>query len=282
MDKDFFTRTLKDFVNTAAGNHVEKEIALSRECEGMRMIDEPLAGFAGAADPLFTELKKPGIVGSHFCLPSGWLDGAKTVVSFFFPFTEEVKSANRANLDWPADAWLHARIEGQVFVFDICLHMKEILEAEGFSCVVPSMDPRFKSGNPAVTDSSLQDFYTSNWSERHVAHVCGLGTFGLSRGLITARGIAGRFGSLITDAVFEPDIRPYTAYDEYCTRCGACAHNCPAKAITLAEGKKHYPCWAFVDTTQKKHDPRYGCGKCQIRVPCENGIPKTGNDLKRA
>ena len=36
----------------------------------------------------------------------------------------------------------------------------------------------------------------STWSERHVAYVSGLGTFGLSGGLITAKGQAVRLGSV--------------------------------------------------------------------------------------
>jgi epoxyqueuosine reductase QueG len=176
-------------------------------------------------------------------------------------------------MGWPADEWLHARIEGQTFIFEICEHLKACLEDSGFRCLVPSLESRFSSKSPYTGDKTRQDYYTSNWSERHVAQVCGLGTFGLSRGLITKKGMAGRFGSLVTDAFFEPDRRPYTRYDEYCTRCGACARNCPAGAISLGEGKRHPPCSEFLGLTGKKHAPRYGCGKCQVRVPCENGIP---------
>lgn len=84
--------------------------------------------------------------------------------------------------------------------------------------------------------TSAQCCLTSLWSERHAAYVCGLGTFGLSKGLITKKGIAGRFTSLITDLPLLADERAYTDVYEYCTR--------------------------------------YGCGLCQVRVPCEAGIPK--------
>jgi epoxyqueuosine reductase len=40
--------------------------------------------------------------------------------------------------------------------------------------------------------------YASSWSERHAAYAAGLGTFGLCDGLITARGKAVRFGSIIS------------------------------------------------------------------------------------
>jgi epoxyqueuosine reductase QueG len=273
MDKEEFTRILAGFVAEAPENRIPAELALRPELSGLRLIDEPLAGFAAAGDPWFGDLKKPGIIGEHFIPPTEWLPGAKTVISFFAPFSPQVKAANRADMSWPADEWLHARIEGQALIFAICKHLKTCLEEAGFSCVIPSLESRFSSKSPSTADKARQDYYTSNWSERHAAQICGLGTFGLSRGLITKKGMAGRFGSLVTDAFFEPDPRPYTRYDEYCTHCGACARNCPAGAISLAEGKRHYPCSEFVSLTGKKHAPRYGCGKCQVRVPCENGIP---------
>ncbi|GHV80872.1 (Fe-S)-binding protein [Spirochaetia bacterium] len=240
----------------------------------MPFFDEPLAGFAAADDPYFAELKKPGVIGEHFLLPRDWLREAKTVVSVFFPHTKQVKTANRKNKEWPADEWLHARIEGQAFIAGFCRHITAFLKDQGFDCIAPALDPRFSTKSPLTADTTQQDYYTSNWSERHAAHVCGLGTFGLSRGLITARGVSGRFASFITTACFEPTPRPYSGTQDYCTRCGACALRCPAKAISLEAGKNHPPCSQFLDRTTEKYRPRYGCGKCQTGVPCENGIPK--------
>jgi len=114
----------------------------------------------------------------------------------------------------------------------------------------------------------------SNWSERHVAFVCGLGTFGLSKGLITKSGIAGRFGSILTELYLPPNNREYENIYEYCSMCGICVKNCPANAISIENGKNHNICSEFLNKTAKKYNPRYGCGKCQIGVPCENKIPK--------
>jgi epoxyqueuosine reductase QueG len=274
MKKHDFENLLRDFVNSAPLNYVAKEIALKPELAGMRIFDEPIFGYAAADDPMFAEQKKPEIIGAHYVLPGEWLPGARTVISVFLPFTAVVKKANAVDMSWPAYEWLHARIEGQQFQNAICKYMKSRCEADGVSCVAPMIDPRFAGGNPQVKDKSQQACYTSNWSERHAAHICGLGTFGLSRGLITAKGIAGRFISFIINAKFEPLPRPYTRYDEYCTRCGACVRNCPAGAISLERGKDHPPCAAFVEhVIAEKYKPRYGCGKCQVKVPCENRIP---------
>jgi epoxyqueuosine reductase QueG len=70
-----------------------------------------------------------------------------------------------------------------------------------------------------------------------------------------------------------PDKRMYTDVNEYCNMCGTCVKNCPVQAISVKKGKSHKPCSAFLDKTMEKFRPRYGCGKCQVTVPCESRIP---------
>ena len=113
----------------------------------------------------------------------------------------------------------------------------------------------------------------SNWSERHVAYASGLGTFCLTRGLISEKGVAGRYGSIIITEEVEPDTRPYEGVYDYCIMCGACIKRCPAGAISLKHGKNQLKCKLWMDRTGRKYDPRYGCGKCQVGVPCEDRIP---------
>ncbi|MCL1836763.1 MAG: epoxyqueuosine reductase [Treponema sp.] len=274
MEKNVFEKALSEFVLNDSGNYVAEDIAMRPELAGMQMFDEPIFGYAAADDPMFAQFREPGIIGDHFVLPGEWLDGAQTVISFFLPFTQTVKKANGADMSWPADEWMHARIEGgNEFQKKICRHAVELLEGAGFAAVAPAFDPRFLARNPDVSDKNRQEFFNSNWSERHIAHACGLGTFGLSRGLLTAKGTAGRFSSVVTAAVFAPSERRYTKLDEYCTCCGACARNCPAGAISVEKGKSHPVCSAFLDRVLDKHRPYYGCGKCQVQVPCENGLP---------
>ncbi|MHB1315929.1 MAG: 4Fe-4S binding protein [Christensenellales bacterium] len=264
MEKKWILETAQSFILQSPANRVQKEDAITQELCGLAFFDEPVFSFGDAGDPMFLALKQPPAVGLHFMLPTDWLPEAKTVISFFLPFTNAVKKSNVKD-PLPSSAWLHARIEGQECIRQLCLVLKSHIEAMGYKVIVPLTDPRFWSKSGPV--------YTSNWSERHVAFVCGLGTFGLSKGLITRAGIAGRFGSLITDMELPYDTRPYTDLYEYCTRCGSCAKRCPVYAISINEGKLHPPCSAWVDETRGKYSPRYGCGKCQVAVPCESGIP---------
>ena len=273
MDRAGFEKALRDYIQNSRDNFVQKEAALRPDLAGMRIYDEPLIGYASAGDPYFEEAKRPEIIGAHFLAPAQWLPGAKTVISVFLPFSLQVREANRRDLSWPADEWLHARYEGQIFQNSICRFADELLRKEGFSSAVPMIDSRFKSGSPIISDKKEQGHYTSNWSERHAAWAAGLGTFGLSKGLITRKGVAGRYISIITSAAFEPDKRHYIGISDYCINCGDCVRNCPAKAITMEKGKMHYPCSEFLDATMEKCKPRYGCGKCQVNVPCENKAP---------
>ena len=71
-------------------------------------------------------------------MPGQWLGEAKSVISFFLPFTEQVKKSNGILKEEPSKEWLHARIEGQKFVMAVCRYIKELLEADGMQCVIPA------------------------------------------------------------------------------------------------------------------------------------------------
>jgi hypothetical protein len=61
------------------------------ECDGIKIYDSsPLVGFASALDPLYLELKRPDIIGTHHWMPRDWVENARTVIAFFLPFTREV------------------------------------------------------------------------------------------------------------------------------------------------------------------------------------------------
>ena len=274
MNKADFEKAIKEYAQNSPENCLKKEVALMPDLAGMSFYDEPLFGYASAADQYFEEAKKPEIIGAHFMSPNEWLPGAKTVISVFLPFTGKVRLANRRDMSWPADEWLHGRIEGQLFQNSICRFAVDLLKKEGFDALAPIIDPRAGRGNCPYTDKTQQNYYTSNWSERHAAYAAGLGTFGLSKGLITRKGVAGRFISVITSAVFEPEKRPYSGVYDYCSLCGACVRNCPVGAISKEQGKIHFPCSEFLDSVKEKCTPYYGCGKCQVKVPCEDKAPK--------
>ena len=282
MNNKEFIDKIVSFVADSKDNFISDEDAIYPNLAGMKIYDEPLVGFARADDELFiTEFKKEGIIHPEYLAPLEWLSDAKTVVSFFLPFTGEVKESNRNKFDEPYEQdipqrcsaeWLHARIEGQIFVDIITDYIQSILEADGFKTICPTTSGQLRMITP----------YISTWSERHAAYASGLGTFGLSKGLITQKGMAGRFGSVITNAEFCENTRPYSEPFAYCTMCGACMMKCPVGAIDkkkgCAVGKDQLICGPYVIGSKlpphgSNNRVRYGCGKCQSGVPCESGIP---------
>lgn len=256
-------------------NRITENNAVNQADIGLRFYDAPIFAIADAKDPLFHTLREPGIVGSGCLLPCDILPSAASVISLFLPFTDEVRKSNRQSFSEPSDIWRQARIEGQDCLIAVGEAVCQALQAEGYSAVQGVKSEKFTMLSP----------FCSNWSERHVAYIAGLGTFGLSKGMITEKGMAGRIGSVVTNAKIQPTIRPYKTPFEYCTMCGACARNCPATAIYpskgVAEGKIHAACKAFLDTTEEMQRcgtgerKRYGCGKCQVDVPCESRNPSS-------
>src|SRR5665648_887509 len=160
--------------------------------------------FGAADDQYFKVLKDPLVIGEHFMLPQDWLPQPKTVISFFLPFTEAVKKGNRRDMSWPSEEWLHGRIEGQALVIKLCQYLSSELINAGYKSLAPSLDERFwaRTGHNKATHNSDNNggndgLFTSNWSERHVAFICGLGTFGLSKGLITEKGLQADSAALL-------------------------------------------------------------------------------------
>jgi len=258
-------------------NYIREEEAINSDMVGLRIFDRPLIGYSRVDDPIYdTYVSDKNILSGAFLPPREWLVNGQTVVSVFFPYTDRIKRANTLDPKLPATEWLHGRYEGQQIISNTGRYVVEKIKAAGISIVCPSMDDRFKA-NLANTRETHERFtndaFYCNWSERHVAYACGLGTFGLSKGIITEKGMAGRFISFIIDYPYEVKPRPYTETYEYCNGCGDCIKSCPVKAISFENGKQHYPCSKFLDYIYAIHTPRYACGKCQVGVACMSGIP---------
>lgn len=252
-------------------NRLSRETAVSPELAGMRMYDFGTIGAAGADDRLFGEFSNPGVIGPHFLPPLEWMPEARSVVSVFFRMTGRVIKSMEESSYWPSPEWLHARAEGQVFITAAMLSLADEIKRRGYAAMIPAEDGRFSSVSYNKGEKFHGESYTSNWSERHAAFACGLGTFGLSRGMITRVGTPGRLGSVVTSLPLPPTGREYKKPYEYCSMCGKCAKNCPSGAITIEHGKNNSICAAFIGRTKERFSPRYACGRCQIGVPCMAG-----------
>lgn len=242
--------------------------------DGSIIFDRPSFGVADAGDSLFEEFKKPEIIGSIYKPPQYWLPGAASVIAYFLPFTDQVRKSNYGGTP-PSLEWLHARFLGESFNEKLRANLVAQLEAMGGSAVAPLLMDDYHAD---------YEIFASSWSERHAAFAAGLGSFGLHRGLITEKGVAGRIGSVITNLHFNKTSRPEGFYYQNCPylvdqSCGLCIDRCPAGAIT-EQGKDKAKCYQymFVDDHMRQQRESFGykhsiCGKCQVDVPCEDSIP---------
>lgn len=257
------------------GNQVtlEDDQEEGRSLRTLQMFEVPIIGIGSADDVLFEDYKQPEAVGPWHRSPKEWLPEAKTVISLFFPISEQAKASNRTEPEKPSLEWLYCRIEGNEYLRTFIARFRDALNEAGYPSCAPALDEHFQAFMNQKNELSELPVYGSMWSERHVAYLCGLGTFGLSKGIITQKGMAGRFCSLVTELELEPDKRPYQGLYDYCIQCGKCIERCPVQAISAENGKEHLPCHQWLMHIKKVYAPRLGCGKCQTAVPCESRIP---------
>lgn len=218
---------------------------------------KPLIGFASANDPLFDQMKE--IIGPYHLHPTELLPDAKTVIAFYLPFAESVITANRKGSQI-AREWAVAYVETNKLIAKISSELKKELAFLGINVVT----------QPATHNFNEQDL-TAGWSNKSVAYVAGLGTFGLNHLLITKAGCAGRFGSTVISAKVQPSPRPAGENCLYIkdSKCQFCVKNCPTGALTL-EGLDKQRCYTQLLDVDKLF-PDLGlcdvCGKCAMG-PC--------------
>jgi epoxyqueuosine reductase len=271
-------QAIKMFVTRSVHNRL-------KDIDGSPMWEEPLVGFADGDDQLFGTFKS--VVGPFHLTPRAALaahsehpmdastnHGARVaVVSWILPVAEATRLSNAQMTEGPSLQWNHTRFQGEEFNDSLRRHVVRLLEERGYVAVAPVLTSSFRTKGLAST-----------WSERHIAFAAGLGTFGLSDGLITARGIAHRCGSVVFNAACLPTPRRYTHHQEYCpypfdASCGVCIQRCPAGAISAA-GHDKVKCQAYMKTALADWVKKPGylgsyvaCGLCQTNVPCESQIP---------
>ncbi len=261
------------------------------------IFDEPVVRFADGDDPIFTEYKT--IIADTHLTPREALAKAYgkspqdmparlSVISWILPITDKTRKSNRSETITPSRLWSHTRWYGEKFNDAVREYMVALLTGMGYLAVAPMVQPYFKM------ETDEKGPY-SNWSERHIAYAAGHGTFSLSDGFITERGIAHRCSSVVTD--LELPTSPRTAENPYSNclfyvdgSCGVCIKRCPAKAIT-AEGHDKKKCQAYlrgIGYSPAELKGGYdndksvaGCGLCQVKVPCEYRVPARIQKMRR-
>ena len=247
--------------------------------------DAPRFAYARGDDPLFEQMKKD--IGEFYWTPAEAFrlaypgkdvdPSSLAVVSYILPQTQATRVDQGMETEFPSERWARSRFHGENFNCALRLHLAEQLTQAGYPAVAPERLPDF--------DYRQSEGFgiASNWSERHTAWVAGLGTFGLSDGLITRAGKAVRFGSVVAKIDLEATPRPYSGHQDWCLwhakrTCGVCIRRCPIGAIS-EEGHDKAKCFDYIrNVTTPYVREHYGtgatpCGLCQVKIPCESRSP---------
>jgi epoxyqueuosine reductase QueG len=250
------------------------------------MWQDPIVGFGRGDDPYF-EFLREDIGGFHwspaeaFRLGRAGVDAKDAdlcVVSIAFPQTVKTKGLNAKCVGEPTPRWTLTRGEWEGMMSGVSRKIVDALEARGVRAVSIEHIKEFKR------ETSEKYGVSSNWSHRHVAFICGLGTFGLSDGLITRKGKAMRFTTILIEADTPADVRGYEKYNEWCRfrdGCRGCIKRCPVGAIS-EQGHDKKRCSDFLAVLKERGvqegllrpEQTSGCGLCQCGVPCQDGIPQ--------
>ena len=248
----FLENAIKQYVATSLGNRLP---SFNNE----PIFDEPLIGFADGYDPIFGDYKS--IIGDFHLTPrevlalylrnkgiedeKQWL--YVSVIAFVLPITYNTRLTLRRETHVPSLRWNHTRWQGQDFIWELSRYVAGLLEKFSYHAVVPQLENFFE-------EKELHDGRTSNWSQRHATYAAGLGTFSLSDGFITPKGVAVRCGSVVTNLELSPSPRTYENHLSNCLfhrdrSCRRCIERCPAGAIS-EQGHDKIMCRDFSNNEQ--------------------------------
>ena len=240
--------------------NIEHEIEqiIIREMAALNRSDlfrTPLVAFSSAHDKRYAELKE--IVGEWHLRPDELLPEAKSVISYFVPFTKTVVSEPKNTEDAPP-IWGEAYDIINSYFNHINETLSEYLSGLGFS----------SQSIPATHTYDPKEL-KSMWSHRSAAAIAGLGTFGANRLLITEKGSGGRFGALLTSAPLKVEQKPASVKCLYVKNgsCDLCHKICPVGALSH-NGIERFVCHDELSKNGKilrargNFEKADACGKC--------------------
>lgn len=218
----------------------------------------PIIGFCSADHEKFTRLQEN--VPEHLT-PWELLPGARGLVSYFLPFSEDIVGAN-ARSSLVAREWAVAYVETNRVLSEIGKSLIKVLAEQGIRAV--SEAPTYEFDKAQLK---------ARWSHKSIACMTGTGSFGLNSLVITDAGCAGRFGSLIIDV--DPGVAA-SPDSERCLyhhngTCGLCVQRCPVGALKMDgpfDRKLCYEHLVQADAYFADLPLTDVCGKCAVGLPC--------------
>ena len=282
----FIERAIKEHVATSPVNRLT---TFNNE----PMFDEPIVAFADGSDSIFEDYKT--IIGDFHLTPrevlemhvkvKGWKYGVKdnmenvSVISYALPIPYKTRLSEQQTSYGGSRRYNHNRWLGGTFISSPAQYVASLLEVMGHNAVVPS-----RSFGKQI---DMSGWFAANWSDRHIAYACGLGTFGLNGLIITPKGNAVYLGNVVCDVALTPTPRN-ESHTGNCLfyqgiPCQRCLERCASGAIS-EQGRDNSTCRKYLTRDQHTTLRELGldngfvgrapaCGLCSTKVPCEDKIP---------
>ena len=191
-------------------------------------------------------------------VPEDVLSGAKTVICYFFPFREAIAESNREG-EFSSPTWAEAYGSTNASFRVLNERLIAFLAEKGIRAAVSPDAFSFD-----------EERCQSRWSQKSLAFLCGMGSFGVHHQLITEMGCCGRLGTVVMEAElpeYDKSVR-----EEYCLykrngSCGVCVQRCPV-AVLEKESYDVFRCSERCMENEKLYPGHAICGKCAAGVPC--------------
>ncbi len=226
---------------------------------------------AARADRRFDRL--PKIASDEHWLPTDLLTTAKSVIVYFLPFRRDLVFENTPG-KFPVRNWGLAYEATNRLIVSAAESIRDFLTECGYTA---ALTPATKNFSP--------EKLMARWSHKHLAHLAGLGRFGVNAQLITPEGCAGRIGSLVSD--IDIGDHPLVTADELCRhkngrQCLECVTRCPVGAMENAaestiDRKRCFDRLCFnirhLEILKGLNESTHICGKCAVGVPCSVSAP---------
>jgi epoxyqueuosine reductase QueG len=207
------------------------------------------------------EILKDTVSNEHI-MPFDILPDAKSIISFFIPFRENIVKSNIKGI-MASKEWMIAYIKTNDLIKTINDNIEEIMGQKGY-----------KTGKIPATHNFDVKKLISNWSHRHIAYIAGIGTFGINNMLITKNGCCGRFGSIIINYELD-EYKQTVETKEKCLNklngtCGICQKKCIANAYENDKYNRHKCYEQCLANAEYHKEIGYAdiCGKCLVGLPC--------------
>jgi epoxyqueuosine reductase QueG len=191
--------------------------------------------------------------------PKDILPNAKTVVSFFVPFSESVVKSNRKGQSVSRE-WGISYVETNSLINRISVNLVDYLDSKNII-----------SATIKATHNYDEKTLKSAWSHRSAAVIANMGKFGLNRMVITSEGCAGRFGTVIISEevpINNEEAMEYCIYNKN-EGCLKCIKSCPQNALNI-NGFDRFKCnEQLLKNAEELSDIGLCdvCGKCVVSCP---------------